>query len=134
MLWKSINYGIGAFGLVFFSCELGQRFSNSFDLISDIMIGKLSWYLLPVESQRLLLFTIMNVQRPVVIKCFGNILCGREQFKKVRLIDMTYLLNVHCAIDLIYWNQIRSAMLHTSTLRCSINVTSKCKHREISTE
>lgn len=66
------------------------------------MIGKLSWYLLPVEIQRLLLFTIMNVQRPVVIKCFGNILCGREQFKKVRLIDMTYLLNVHCAIDLIY--------------------------------
>lgn len=82
MLWKSIFNGINVLSFNFITCESGQRLTNSFDEVDDDL-GQLDWYLFPIEIQRLLPMTIMNVQEPPVIKCFGNIQCSREQFKKV---------------------------------------------------
>lgn len=109
MLWKPIFYGVFVFGVVFcawykgfnsqiiikcdnnsvmnnFSSELGQRLSNLFEGISGVF-DQVNCYLLPNRIQRLLPTLIMNVQEPVVIKCFGSVSCSRDQFKKVSRID-----------------------------------------------
>lgn len=77
--------------------ELGQKLTNSFDKIEDL-INQLDWYLLPIRIQNLLPTIIMNEQQPTVIRCFGNILCSRDQFKKVNLIESIINWAVHCAI------------------------------------
>lgn len=47
------------------------------------MNSEFDWYLFPNEVQRILPTVVQNAQKPVVIKCFGNVLCSREQFKMV---------------------------------------------------
>lgn len=120
MLWKSIIYGAAVFNFVFIACELGQRFSNSFNEINDVF-DQLSWYLLPIGIQRLLPITMANIQQPAVIKCFGNIFCSRNQFKKVSSINQ-FLLNdfIKC------WNFIRWSMQHINTLWYFENFTNEC--------
>lgn len=98
--------------------ELGQVFSNSFDEIKE-EVGQINWYLFPIGIQRMLPITIANVQQPVLIKSFGNILCLRDQFKKVS----SYLL--FCAINFKHSIVFRSSMRHTNTLWCCINFTNK---------
>lgn len=84
ILWTSILYGFCGFGLVFSTCEIGQRFTKAFDEI-DREIEQLDWYLFPIEIQRILPTIIINAQEPIVIECFGIISCNRDQFKKVSL-------------------------------------------------
>ena len=74
-----------AFGFVFICCEVGERFSGSFNEICDIF-DQFNWYLLPVKIQQMLPTVILIAQLPVVIECFGSILCLREAFKSVGLI------------------------------------------------
>lgn len=86
-----------------FSCfcsELGQRFSNSFENVDNVF-DQLDWYLFPIRIQRLVPMAIMNVQQPVEIKCFGNILCCREQFKKVSSINQLLLFGY--GLSKLYW-------------------------------
>lgn len=83
VLWKLIFYGGWVFGLVFLSCEIGQRFTYAFDEITDLF-GQLNWYLFPINVQRLLPTIMINVQEPIVIGCFGIINGSRDQLKKVK--------------------------------------------------
>lgn len=71
-----------SFELIFISCELGERVCNAFDEIGDT-IDQLDWYLLPFEMQQLLPTIILNTKQPVVLQCFGNILCCREVLRNV---------------------------------------------------
>lgn len=71
-----------AFGSLFFTCEIGQRFSDEFDGICDV-IDQFNWYSFPLELQRLLPVVICSAQQPVAIQCFGSVMCVRESFKKV---------------------------------------------------
>lgn len=73
----------------FLCSELGQSGSNSFDEI-DKTVSRLNWYLYPNGAQKILLMIIANVQQPAVIKCFGNVSCSRDQFKKVRMMNHLY--------------------------------------------
>lgn len=82
MLFEAIFCGFWATALVFVVCEFGQRFSNAFDHFDHVLV-QLEWYLLPVEIQKTLTIIIINAQQPIEISCFGNIVCGRETFKKV---------------------------------------------------
>lgn len=66
--------------------ELGQRLNNLFLGINNVF-DQLDWYLFPIKIQRLLPVAVMNVRQPVVVKCFGNISCCRDQFEKVSLIN-----------------------------------------------
>lgn len=77
---------IGTIGLalVFVCCELGQRMSDAFDGI-NFTIEQLDWYLIPVEVQQMLPMIITITQQPVELKCFGNIVCGREVLKNVSI-------------------------------------------------
>ena len=72
-----------AFGFVFVACELGQRISDAFNELSDV-IGRFNWYTFSVEVQHILPTIILVAQQPVVISCFGSVLCLREAFKKVK--------------------------------------------------
>lgn len=73
-----------------FSSEIGQRLNLSFESVEDVC-NQFNWHSFPIEIQRLLPVAKLNVQQPVVVKCFGNILCSREQFKKVSPINQSPL-------------------------------------------
>lgn len=72
-------------GLVFFTCEIGQRFSSGFDNINDV-IDQFDWYSFPVEIKKMLPIIIQMAQQQVAIECFGSIMCLRDTFKKVSAI------------------------------------------------
>lgn len=87
LFWKSIFYGCWPLGLAFFSCELGQQFTNTFDRFTDDF-DQLDWYLFPVKIQRILPIVINNVQKAVSFECFGIISGSRDQFRKVEFINL----------------------------------------------
>lgn len=68
--------------MVFFTCELGQLFTNTLSNVNDEFV-QLDWYLFPVKVQRMLPTVINNVQKPVEIECFGIMSASRDQFKMV---------------------------------------------------
>lgn len=70
------------FILIFFFCELGEMVTDQFHQFSD-ELGQCSWYLFPIELQRMLVTFMVNAQQPVIIHGFGNTLCTREAFKLV---------------------------------------------------
>lgn len=71
-----------AFGLLFFTCEMGQRLSSEFDEICE-KIEQFDWHAFPAEVQRMLPPIILISQQQVAIGCFGSITCLRDSFKKV---------------------------------------------------
>lgn len=77
-----IFYGIWSLGMVFFQTEIGQQFTNTYNIII-ITFDQLSWYWFPIEIQRMLPTIIINVHEPVTIECFNIVACNRDQFKKV---------------------------------------------------
>lgn len=73
---------IPVLGLIFLSCDLGQRLSNVFDEFNNDAWTK-NWYLYPLELQRMFLLFGAGTQQSVNIRCYGNILCIRETMRKV---------------------------------------------------
>ena len=88
VLIESILCGFWGTIIVFAACELGQRFSNAFIEIDDL-IGQHDWYLFPIDIQQMLPTVIINVQEAIEVKFFGSVACCREQFKKVSLLVLT---------------------------------------------
>lgn len=82
MRWCYENPCLWAFGLIFCSCEIGQRFTNLFDEITD-RFDQLHWYSFPMKVQRLLPTIMINVQETIVIGCYGMMNGSRDQFKKM---------------------------------------------------
>lgn len=66
--------------------EFVQRYTNAIAEINGVVIQLDNWHLFPAKIQRVLPIIIQNVQQPVVIKCFGNVLCARKQLRKVNSI------------------------------------------------
>lgn len=91
MITVMILETVSGFGLVGFSCEIGQRLTAEFDDIGET-IDKLKWYKLPIECQRLLPTIMITAQQELAIECFGSIRCVRASFKSVNTIAMTLLL------------------------------------------
>lgn len=56
--------------------------ANQFYEFND-RLCECDWYLLSSDVQQLYLMFIKNTQEPVHIRCFGNLECTREVFKKV---------------------------------------------------
>lgn len=77
-----LTFACAAFGLLFFTCEVGQRFSDEFDDICDV-IEQFNWYAFPAQVQRMLPIIILAAQQPVAVECFGSIMCLRDTFKSV---------------------------------------------------
>lgn len=70
-------------GLSFLACELGQRITNAFDDIDDVLRIELNWYSLPNKVRKMLPIILINTQEVVALHCFGSILCSRESFSNV---------------------------------------------------
>lgn len=62
--------------------KIGQRFSNAYEEIDDV-IDQMDWNYLQLEMQQMMPIIIVNTQQPAFIKCFGSMVCSRETFKKV---------------------------------------------------
>lgn len=71
-----------SFVSIFLTCDFGERVSNRFDVIDDVLC-QFEWYDLPLEVQKMLPIIMMSTQQTVVFKGFGNILLLREVFRKV---------------------------------------------------
>ena len=82
VLLESMLYGFWAFCMVFFACELGQRFTDTYEEIGSL-INRLDWYLFPMEIQRMLPTLMVNTQQPFEILCFGSSTCSHETLKMV---------------------------------------------------
>lgn len=67
------------------ACELGQRVTDIFDSVADV-IEQFGWYSHPVTMRRMFLTILPFVQKPIDIKCFGSFAANRDNLKKVRLI------------------------------------------------
>ena len=69
---------------IFMICEPGERMSNEFDVFGE-ELGRCNWYLLSPEMQRIYLIFLLDTQQPVNMKSYGNVLCTRDTFKKVKV-------------------------------------------------
>lgn len=117
MLFEAVFYGFWASILVYTSCECGQQFTDAFSHF-DYVIGELDWHLLPIEIQRLLPMIIMNAQQPMMVKCYGNISCGRETFKKVTQTNNTDSIEISLLTVLklsVLGGQYRIQVFHVSS-------------------
>lgn len=68
-------------GFLFLICELGERMTHRF-VMFDEELERYDWYNLPMESQRLYLMFLLDIQQPKHIIC-GHIPCTRETFRRV---------------------------------------------------
>lgn len=71
-----------SFVSIFLTCDFGERVSNRFDVIDDVLC-QFEWYDLPLEVQKMLPIIMMSTQQTVVFKGFGNIWLLREVFRQV---------------------------------------------------
>lgn len=71
-----------SFSLLFFFCEFGETISRKFYALRSV-IWDCQWYSYPIEIQRMIQIILIGTQ-PVTLRGYGNILCTREVFKKVR--------------------------------------------------
>lgn len=69
-------------------CELGHILRNAFEEIS-YKIENLNWYLLPIELKQIFPMIIASAQQSVDLNIFGSISFSREDFKNVRVSNLT---------------------------------------------
>lgn len=84
VLLESIFHGLWSVSIVFAACELVQRMSNGISETGDL-IWQTTWYLVPIDLQRLLPTVLNNAQQPAVVRYIGSVVCSRDQFKKVNI-------------------------------------------------
>ena len=68
----------------FVVCESGERVTNQFDMIDD-ELGRCDWHKLPIKMQKMYLIFRSDTQQSKNITSYGNIVCTRETFKRVRI-------------------------------------------------
>lgn len=81
-----------SFCLVFIYCDLGERISDGFNELYDV-ICMLKWHKYPIEIQRMLIDILIVTQQPVVIQGFGNVYCTRNACQKVCIFFFNPRLN-----------------------------------------
>lgn len=60
-----------------------SKVSEQFDLLDDALCD-CDWYLFPMKMQQMFIIVMAGTQQPTIVQGFGNVLCTRETFKKVR--------------------------------------------------
>lgn len=68
---------------IFLICELGHIVHNAFEEIT-YRIENFDWYLLPYELKQIFPICIVFVRQSVDFDVFGSISCSRVDFKNVR--------------------------------------------------
>lgn len=70
------------FSCICVACELGQRVTDAFTSINDV-IDQFNWYRYPAVMKRILYAILPTVQKPIDVKCFGSFAANRETCRKV---------------------------------------------------
>lgn len=65
-------------------CEFGERLCSTFEEIND-MYHQFAWYRFPCKAKRMLITLLMIAQKPVELRVFGSISCGRVTLKSVSM-------------------------------------------------
>lgn len=94
MLFVTTFYASYALGSIFFICEVGQRVSDAFEGIDDVVMD-FEWNSFPHEIQKLLPTIMIMTQKPVVMECFGSTSALRESFKKVFYQSIGFTLSIN---------------------------------------
>lgn len=68
------------YAVVFVICELSQRITNKYEEIFKLT-DQLNWYLFSNGIKKMIPTTLIMLQQPVEIKCFGSFSSNRESFK-----------------------------------------------------
>lgn len=71
------------FALIFFFCYFGEMINGEFAELYDV-ITQSNWYLYDIEIQRMIPIILAGTQNPPVLKGFGNVMCTRDSFQKVK--------------------------------------------------
>lgn len=61
---------------------MGEQLTGSFEEINDVY-GQLAWYSFPCEAEQMLIILMGMAQKPVQLRVFGSISCGRVALKNV---------------------------------------------------
>lgn len=69
-------------GFFFCICELGETITHRFDVFRQ-ELERCNWHTLPIEMQRMFLIFLLDTQQPINIRCYGNVTCLRDTFRKV---------------------------------------------------
>lgn len=81
---------IWTFGFIFFICEPGERVKYHFEKFYDELCRS-DWNLFPLDVQRIYLTFLLQTQRPIIIKSYGNISCTRETFAQVKIVGSKFI-------------------------------------------
>lgn len=73
-----------SFATVFLYCYFGECVTHQFNVFYDKLYQR-NWYLFPIEMQHMLLIFMLDAQQVVLLRGYGNIVCTRDYFKKVRI-------------------------------------------------
>lgn len=73
-----------SFIIIFCVCEFGERLTQQFDMF-DVTLCECTWYLMPIELQRMLVIVMSNARQPIHMSSYGGIQSTRNSFKQVRL-------------------------------------------------
>lgn len=147
ILPEATLFGASAIILLLFVCEFGQvrldkqlsiffhfsfswsaiwirleRLTNSSDKI-DNRISQFSWYLFPIELRRALPTVMLCTQHSFVIKCFGNVLCAREQIRKISAVRLPTNTCHKLWCTYVYFNRCFLPLIHT--LWCCVDFTNE---------
>lgn len=77
-------------------CDLGEDVSNKFDELNDVLYQS-EWYTFSIGVQQTLPIILMATQQQVVPRGFGNLICFRQSFNKVKIcLVYIFYLNLHC--------------------------------------
>lgn len=109
-----------SFMQIFIICDASEYVTDHFERID--LYNQCNWYEYPANIRRIMPIVIANTQRPVVISAYGNILCTRETFKRVKdiwFIDIFDRILLHSFIFLPFSiqtlsNRWRMVDFHTS--------------------
>lgn len=108
---------LSVFGGISINCEVGERVNYYFELFYEGN-EQCSWYKLPIKMQQMYSIFVSDTQQSKPIKCYGNIDCNRELFKKVLEINnnpLAYFLDSTDSFLPILDNQQRVFVLHVSS-------------------
>lgn len=82
-----------AFTFIFFYCELGKAVTDEFDNIDEDLC-QYKWYLLSVDTQRMMIIFMNDTQQPALLRGFGNVTCTRDSFKNVIISKVQYFWKI----------------------------------------
>lgn len=80
-----------SFFMIFLHCNFGEIITNAFSDINE-QLYQCDWYTFPLDIQRMQATILINTERPILLKGFGNILSTRDTFKRVNL--QIYIRNI----------------------------------------